>query len=192
MDITGMKRQLEADGADATDIQPTDWEALRTRLGDTIPGGTAITSYAVGDLLYASSTSALSKLADVAVGSVLVSGGVGVAPAWSTVPAVAAVAIGTNPAAAGGIRLPNSVGMNFRNQANSADLQFFASNRLNADDAVFGDTGGNTLFRSALGAPTSPTDGYWWVEVVGTSPTRIAAIKVRDGGATRTIASVTY
>lgn len=43
-------------------------------------------NYAVGDLLYASSTSALSKLADVAVGSVLVSGGVGAAPAWSAAP----------------------------------------------------------------------------------------------------------
>lgn len=53
----------------------------------TIPatqGGTGQTSYAIGDLLYASSTTALSRLADVAVGSVLVSGGVGVAPSWST------------------------------------------------------------------------------------------------------------
>jgi len=49
-------------------------------------GGTGQSSYAVGDLLYASTTSALSKLADVAVGQVLVSGGVGVAPAWSASP----------------------------------------------------------------------------------------------------------
>lgn len=54
-----------------------------TPLGPTL-GGTGFASYAVGDLLYASSTTALSKLADVAAGSVLVSGGVGVAPAWST------------------------------------------------------------------------------------------------------------
>lgn len=46
-------------------------------------GGTNISSYAVGDLIYASGTTTLSKLADVAVGSVLISGGVGVAPAWS-------------------------------------------------------------------------------------------------------------
>jgi hypothetical protein len=45
-------------------------------------GGTGQSSYAVGDLLYASSTTALSKLADVATGSALLSGGVGVAPAW--------------------------------------------------------------------------------------------------------------
>jgi hypothetical protein len=39
--------------------------------------------YTIGDLLYASSTTALSKLAGVATGQVLMSGGVGVAPAWS-------------------------------------------------------------------------------------------------------------
>jgi hypothetical protein len=46
-------------------------------------GGTGLTSYAVGDLLYGSGTSTLSKLADVATGSVLVSGGVTTAPAWA-------------------------------------------------------------------------------------------------------------
>lgn len=38
-------------------------------------GGTGQTSYAVGDLLYASTTTALSKLADVATGNALISGG---------------------------------------------------------------------------------------------------------------------
>jgi hypothetical protein len=47
-------------------------------------GGTGITSYAVGDLIYASGATTLSKLADVAVGSYLRSGGVTTAPLWST------------------------------------------------------------------------------------------------------------
>lgn len=47
-------------------------------------GGTGQSSYAVGDLLYASGAAALSKLADVAAGSFLRSGGVTTAPAWST------------------------------------------------------------------------------------------------------------
>ena len=47
-------------------------------------GGTGQTSYAIGDMLYASTTSALSKLADVAAGSYLRSGGVTTAPLWST------------------------------------------------------------------------------------------------------------
>ena len=49
-------------------------------------GGTALTSYAVGDILYASGATTLAKLADVATGSLLASGGVGVAPAWSASP----------------------------------------------------------------------------------------------------------
>lgn len=47
-------------------------------------GGTNIASYAVGDLIYASGATTLSKLADVAVGSYLRSGGVTTAPLWST------------------------------------------------------------------------------------------------------------
>ncbi len=48
-------------------------------------GGTGQSSYTIGDLLFASGSTALSKLADVATGSVLISGGVGVAPAYGKV-----------------------------------------------------------------------------------------------------------
>ena len=48
-------------------------------------GGTGLSSYAVGDLIYASGSCTLSKLADVATGNVLISGGVTTAPLWSTV-----------------------------------------------------------------------------------------------------------
>lgn len=48
-------------------------------------GGTGQSSYAIGDLLYASTSTALSKLADVAVGNALIAGGVGVAPAWGKI-----------------------------------------------------------------------------------------------------------
>ncbi len=48
-------------------------------------GGTGIASYAVGDLLYASGSAALSKLADVATGNALISGGVTTAPSWGKV-----------------------------------------------------------------------------------------------------------
>lgn len=47
-------------------------------------GGTGQSSYAVGDLLYANTTTTLARLADVAVGSCLISGGVGVAPSWGS------------------------------------------------------------------------------------------------------------
>ena len=48
-------------------------------------GGTNQTSYTIGDLLYASGTTSLAKLADIATGNALISGGVGVAPAWGKV-----------------------------------------------------------------------------------------------------------
>jgi len=48
-------------------------------------GGTNLTTYAVGDILYASGTGALSRLADVAGGNVLRSGGVGLAPSYGKV-----------------------------------------------------------------------------------------------------------
>jgi hypothetical protein len=54
----------------------------------TVPaanGGTGQSSYTTGDLLYASGTTALSKLAGVATGNVLVSGGIATAPAWGKV-----------------------------------------------------------------------------------------------------------
>jgi len=48
-------------------------------------GGTGQSSYAVGDILYASTTTALSKLADVDTGNALISGGVGVAPLYGKI-----------------------------------------------------------------------------------------------------------
>lgn len=48
-------------------------------------GGTGQSSYAVGDILYASTTTALSKLPDVATGNVLISGGVNTAPSYGKV-----------------------------------------------------------------------------------------------------------
>lgn len=67
-------------------------------------GGTGLTTYAVGDLVYADTSSTLARLADVASGSVLLSGGVGVAPAWGKVGLTTHVS-GVLPAANGGTGL---------------------------------------------------------------------------------------
>lgn len=68
----------------------------------TVPfGGTGITTYTVGDILYASGASALSALADVATGNVLLSGGVATAPLWGKV-GLATHVSGTLPVANGG------------------------------------------------------------------------------------------
>ncbi|MBV5281080.1 MAG: hypothetical protein JZU53_01465 [Paludibacter sp.] len=50
-----------------------------------VNGGTGLASYVIGDLIYASGTSTLSKLSDVPIGKFLSSGGTGTAPAWSTI-----------------------------------------------------------------------------------------------------------
>lgn len=57
-------------------------------------GGTGNAVYAVGDLLTASTTSTIQRIADVAAGSYLMSGGVGVIPAWSTLKLPNAATVG--------------------------------------------------------------------------------------------------
>jgi hypothetical protein len=64
-------------------------------------GGTGQSSYAVGDLLYADTTTSLAKLADVATGNVLLAGGVSTAPSWGKVGLTTHVS-GTLPVANGG------------------------------------------------------------------------------------------
>jgi hypothetical protein len=74
------------------------WNA--TAIG-AVYGGTGLTSYAVGDLLYADTTTSLAKLADVAVGNALISGGVAAAPSWGKI-GLATHVSGTLPVANGG------------------------------------------------------------------------------------------
>lgn len=64
-------------------------------------GGTNITSYTVGDILYASAATTISKLAAAASGNVLLTNGVGVAPSWGKV-GLATHVSGTLPVANGG------------------------------------------------------------------------------------------
>ncbi len=78
------KYALTTDGSGVSTWSQLDLTAGVTGALPATNGGTGQASYAVGDLLYASTTTALSKLADVAVGSYLRSGGVGTAPLWST------------------------------------------------------------------------------------------------------------
>jgi hypothetical protein len=64
-------------------------------------GGTGISSYTIGDLLYASGTSTLSKLAGVTTGNALLSGGVGAAPSWGKIDLTSHIT-GTLPVTNGG------------------------------------------------------------------------------------------
>jgi len=72
-------------------------------------GGTGNASYTIGDLLYASTTTALSKLADVATGNSLISGGVGTAPSWGKIGLTTHIS-GTLAVANGGTGVTSSTG----------------------------------------------------------------------------------
>ena len=78
--------------------------SLSAGVTGTLPatnGGTGQSLYAVGDLLYADTTTSLARLADIATGNVLLSGGVTTAPAWGKVSLTTAIS-GTLPLANGG------------------------------------------------------------------------------------------
>jgi hypothetical protein len=78
--------------------------AAGTWNGSTIAaayGGTGYASYTIGDILYADASTTLAKLADVAVGNALISGGVGAAPSWGKI-GLATHVSGTLPVANGG------------------------------------------------------------------------------------------
>jgi hypothetical protein len=67
-------------------------------------GGTGLSSYTIGDLLYASGTNVLNTLSDITTGNVLLSNGVGVAPSYGKVNLATTVS-GTLPIANGGTNL---------------------------------------------------------------------------------------
>ncbi len=90
-------------------------------------GGTGQTSYAIGDLLYANTTSSLAKLADVATGNALLAGGVNTAPSWGKIGLTTHVS-GTLPVANGGT-----------NQTSFTDGQL-----------LIGNSTGNTLSKATL------------------------------------------
>lgn len=74
------------------------------KVTNTLPatkGGTGQSTFAVGDILIGAATNTLAKLAAVATGNVLRSGGVGAAPAWGKVGLTTDVS-GTLPVANGG------------------------------------------------------------------------------------------
>ena len=117
----------------ANAIQVIGWKVV-----PATAGGTGQTSYAVGDLLYADTTTSLAKLADVATGNALISGGVGVAPSWGKIGLTTHVS-GTLPVANGGT-----------GQTTYTDGQL-----------LIGNTTGNTLTKATLtaGSGISITNG---------------------------------
>jgi hypothetical protein len=103
---TGFLRQADAAAARST----LGLGALATQSSVSVAtGGTGQTSYTIGDILYASGTTALSKLAGVATGNALISGGIGVAPSYGKIGLTTHVS-GTLPVASGGTGLSTITG----------------------------------------------------------------------------------
>jgi len=91
---------------------------LTTHVTGTLPianGGTNLTAYTTGDIVYASATNVLSSLADVATGNALISGGVGAAPSYGKIgltthiSGILPVANGGTNASAAGITAFNNI-----------------------------------------------------------------------------------
>lgn len=111
-------------------------------------GGTGLTSYAVGDIIYASGTTTLAALADVATGNALISGGVGVAPSWGKIGLTTHVS-GTLPVANGG-----------------TGQTTYTNGQL-----LIGNTTGNTLTKATLtaGSGISITNGTGSITIAATA-----------------------
>lgn len=121
---------------------------LTTGVTGTLPaanGGTGQASYAVGDILYASTTTALSKLADVATGNALISGGVGVAPSWGK--------IGLTTHVSGNLPLANG-GTNATLTAVNGGIVYSSGTAMAISAAG---TSGQVLTSGGAGAPTWTT-----------------------------------
>ncbi|MFC1644726.1 hypothetical protein ACFL08_01715 [Patescibacteria group bacterium] len=128
-------------------------------------GGTGLASYTTGDLIYASGTTTLSKLAGVATGNSLISGGVGVAPSWGKIGLTTHVS-GTLPAANGGtgIDTSSSTGVPTISSGTwsvSATLpDSLVANNLTIASGTIG-TSAITLVNSATPTPTTEAVIEW-------------------------------
>jgi len=142
-------------------------------------GGTGQTSYTIGDLLYASGTTALSRLADVAVGNALISGGVGAAPSWGKIGLVTHVS-GTLLVANGGTGLTSGT---------SGGIPYYSSTSAMTSSALLA---ANALMvgGGAGVAPSTVTTGTGVVTALGIN-TGTAGAFVVNGGALGTPSSGT-
>jgi hypothetical protein len=137
--------------------------SLTTTVSGALPvanGGTGQTSYTIGDLLYASTSTAVSKLADVATGNALISGGVGAAPSYGKISLTTTVS-GTLPVANGGTGATTLV-------ANSVLL----GNGTSTLQTIAPGTTGNVL----------TSNGSTWTSAAASGPTYSIGLNASLGG----------
>ena len=128
-------------------------------------GGTGLTSYTVGDIVYASGTTTLAKLAGVATGNALISGGIGVAPSWGKVGLTTHVS-GTLPIANGGTNstdTPTNGGVAYGNGTSYAFTASGTTNYVLTSDGTTpvwtANTGTGNVVRATSPTLTTPNIG---------------------------------
>lgn len=123
-------------------------------------------------------------------GSVVIGGDTALSRAGAGVVGVTTgIAIGTNPAQSGAVRLAHGSSISVRNSANTVDNALVSYGVRAVDQIALGATNRNTRISSNLATPASALDGDWWVECSGTSPSRTCSINVRDSSVTQVIAT---
>jgi hypothetical protein len=172
-------------------------------------GGTGQNVYAVGDLLYASTTTALSKLADVATGSALISGGIGVAPSYGKI-GLATHVSGTLPVANGGTggttQATAQTALDVPSTTGSGASGTWSININGTVGATTPTTGAFTLLKGTSATtttgttitPTSATTNQYTVTALGSGATIAAPsgspidgqkliIRIKDNGTARAL-----
>jgi hypothetical protein len=143
-------------------------------------GGTGQTSFAVGDLLYADTTTTLAKLPDVATGNALISGGVTTAPSWGKIGLTTHVS-GTLPTANGGTNLTSFT-------ANGVVYASSSSVLATGSDLVFD----GTNLGIAQTAPTSNGVSGYTNLVIGNSASTAAGITFRTTNAGTPVPGIVF
>ncbi len=118
-------------------------------------GGTGLTSYVIGDLIYASGATTLSKLADIAVGNALLSGGVGAAPSWGKITS-SHLNITTTTCTNQFVTAISATGTGTCSSATLASAQF--ANQGTTTTVLHGNAAGNPSFGAVAYADISSTD----------------------------------
>jgi hypothetical protein len=121
-------RVLRSDGTNVTLSQVS----LTTDVINILPvtlGGTGQSVYTVGDVLFASTTTALSKLANVATGNTLISGGVGVAPSYGKVGLTTHIS-GVLPISNGGTNSATQNFVDLTSDQNISGIKTFTASRI--------------------------------------------------------------
>jgi len=141
-----------------------------------VNGGTGFSSYAVGDLLYANTTTTLAKLPDVATGNALISGGVSTAPTWGKIGLTTHVS-GILPIANGGTNstaTPTAYGISYGTgtayafTAAGSDKQVLKANTGAAPTWTTLTTGTSILYGDNTGGFSNVTIGSGVSFVAGT------------------------